>query len=95
MAALLISTIEITDPAGYEEYRKLVAPVLQKFGGRFLVRGGRIHHLEGAWQPGRVVVVEFESVEKAKAFSDSPEYAQAKAIRHRTSESSVIVVEGV
>lgn len=95
MAALLISTIEITDPSGYEEYRKLVAPLLAKFGGRFLVRGGAIHHLEGNWHPKRVVVVEFESVEKAKAFSDSPEYAAAKAIRHRTSDSSVIVVEGV
>ncbi|HZR03723.1 MAG TPA: DUF1330 domain-containing protein [Burkholderiales bacterium] len=95
MAAYLISTIEITDPAGYEEYRKLVGPALQKYGGKFLVRGGKIHYLEGSWQPKRVVVVEFESVEKAKAFSDATEYAEAKAIRHRTSTSSVIVVEGV
>lgn len=95
MPAYLISTIEITDPAGYEEYRKLVAPVLQKYGGRFLVRGGNIHHIEGAWRPKRVVVVEFDSAEKAKAFNDSPEYAKAKDIRHRTSDSSVIVVEGV
>ena len=95
MPAYLISTIEITDPAGYEEYRKLVAPALQQYGGRFIVRGGPVHHLEGRWQPRRVVVVEFDSVERAKAFSDAPEYAQAKAIRHRTSNSSVIVVEGV
>jgi uncharacterized protein (DUF1330 family) len=95
MPAYLISTIEITDPAGYEEYRKLVAPALQKYGGRFIVRGGPVHCLEGQWQPKRVVVVEFDSVERAKAFSDAPEYAQAKSIRHRTSNSSVIVVEGV
>jgi uncharacterized protein (DUF1330 family) len=54
-----------------------------------------VHYLEGQWQPKRVVVVEFESVERARQFSDAPEYAQAKAIRHRTSNSSVIVVEGV
>jgi uncharacterized protein (DUF1330 family) len=95
MPAYLISTIEITNPAGYEEYRKLVAPVLQKFGGRFVVRGGTIHYLEGEWRPKRVVVVEFDSVEKAKAFNDSPEYAPAKAARHRHSNSSVIVVEGL
>jgi len=95
MPAYLISTIEITDPAGYEEYRKQVAPVLEKYGGRFLVRGGRIHCIEGEWRPRRVVVVEFDSVEKAKAFNDAPEYAQAKAIRHRTAVSSVIVVEGL
>ena len=72
MPAYLISTIEITDPAAYEEYRKLVAPVLQKYGGRFLARGGKIDYLEGDWRPKRVVIVEFESVEKAQAFSDSP-----------------------
>jgi uncharacterized protein (DUF1330 family) len=95
MPAYLISTIEITDPAGYEEYRKLVAPALAKYGGKFLARGGKINYLEGEWQPRRVVVVEFESMEKARAFSDAPEYAQAKAIRHRTAVSSVIVVEGL
>jgi uncharacterized protein (DUF1330 family) len=95
MPAYLISTIEITDPAGYEEYRKQVGSALQKYGGRFIVRGGPVHYLEGQWQPKRVVVVEFDSVERAKAFSDAPEYAQAKAIRHRTSNSSVIVVEGL
>ena len=95
MAAYLISTIDITDPASYEEYRKLVGPVLQRYGGKFLVRGGKIHYVEGAWQPKRVVVVEFESIEKAKAFNDAPEYAQAKSIRHRASVSSVIIVEGV
>jgi len=95
MPAYLISTIEITDPAGYEEYRKLVAPVLQKFGGKFLARGGKIDYLEGQWKPKRVVVVEFESLEKARAFSDAPDYAKAKAIRQKTSISSVIVVEGV
>jgi len=95
MPAYLISTIEITDPAGYEEYRKLVAPVLQKFGGKFLARGGKIDYLEGQWTPKRVVVVEFENAEKARAFSDAPEYAKAKAIRQKTSNSSVIVVEGL
>ncbi len=95
MAAYLISTIEITDPVAYEEYRKLVGPVLQKFGGKFVVRGGKIDWLEGEWKPKRVVVVEFESMQKARAFSDSPEYAPAKAARHRSSVSSVIVVEGI
>jgi uncharacterized protein (DUF1330 family) len=95
MPAYLISTIEVTNPAGYEEYRKLVAPVLLKYGGRFVVRGGTIHYLEGEWRPKRVVVVEFDSVEKAKAFNDSAEYAPAKAARHRNANSSVIVVEGI
>ena len=95
MPAYLISTIDITDPAGYEEYRKMVAPVLQRYGGKFIVRGGRIDRVEGDWRHKRVVIVEFESMEKARAFCDAPEYAPAKAARHRTSVSSVIIVEGV
>jgi uncharacterized protein (DUF1330 family) len=95
MPAYLISTIDITDPAAYEDYRKLVGPVLRKHGGKFLVRGGKIDYLEGEWKPKRVVVVEFESMEKARAFSDSHEYAPAKAARHRASISSVIVVDGL
>jgi len=95
MPAYLISTIEITDPAAYDEYRKMVGPVLQKYGGKFIARGGKIDYLEGDWQPKRVVIVEFETMEKARAFSDSAEYAPAKAARHRSSNSSVLVVEGV
>jgi uncharacterized protein (DUF1330 family) len=94
MAAYLISTIEITDPAGYEDYRKRVGAPLAQYGGRFLVRGGEIDYAEGEWRPKRVVVVEFESMEKARAFYHSPEYAEAIKIRQRTSKSSVILVQG-
>lgn len=95
MPAYLISTIEITDPAGYEKYKKLVPPALAKYGGKFVVRGGDIEHKEGDWRPKRIVVVEFESVDQARAFYDSPEYAPAKQIRLRTSTGSVLFVEGV
>jgi uncharacterized protein (DUF1330 family) len=94
MSAYLISTIEIKDPAGYEEYRKLVGAPLAQYGGKFLVRGGQIEHMEGEWRPKRVVVVEFESLDKARAFHQSPEYAEAMKIRQRTSVSSVIIVQG-
>ena len=90
MAAYLISTIEITDPLGYEEYKKLVAPVLAKYGGKFVVRGGSIEYKEGDWQPKRIVVAQFESMDRARAFYDSPEYAPAKQIRQRTSVGSVL-----
>jgi uncharacterized protein (DUF1330 family) len=95
MPAYLISTIEIIDPVGYEEYKKLVSPALAKYGGKFVVRGGDIEHKEGDWRPKRIVVVEFESVDQARAFYDSPEYAPAKQIRLRTSNGSVLFVEGV
>jgi uncharacterized protein (DUF1330 family) len=94
MPAYLISTIDITDPTGYEEYKKLVPPALAKYGGKFIVRGGGIEYKEGAWRPKRIVVVEFESMDRARAFYESPEYAPAKLIRLRTSTGSVLFVEG-
>jgi uncharacterized protein (DUF1330 family) len=95
MSAYLISTIEISDAAGYEEYKKLVPPALAKYGGRFVVRGGDIEYKEGDWRPKRVVVVEFESMDKARAFYDSTEYTLAKQIRLRTSTGSVLFVAGL
>jgi len=94
MPAYLISTIEVTDPVAYEEYKKRVAAPLAVHGGKFIVRGGAIEHKEGAWRPKRVVVVEFESMAKARAFYESAEYAPAKEIRQRSSMSSVLLVEG-
>ncbi|HTS53293.1 MAG TPA: DUF1330 domain-containing protein [Burkholderiales bacterium] len=95
MPAYLISTIEVGDPAGYEEYKKLVPPALAKYGGKFIVRGGEIEYKEGDWRPKRIVVVEFESMDRARAFYCSPEYAPAMLIRQRTSTASVLFVAGV
>jgi uncharacterized protein (DUF1330 family) len=94
MSAYLISTIDIKDPAGYEEYRKMVGAPLSKYGGKFLVRGGEMDYLEGDWRPKRVVVVEFENLDKARAFYQSPEYAEAIKVRQRTSVGSVLIVQG-
>lgn len=94
MSAYLISTIEVHDAVGYEEYKKLVPPILAKYGGKFIVRGGTTEYKEGDWRPKRVVVVEFENLERARAFYDSAEYAHAKSIRQRTSAGSVLFVAG-
>ena len=94
MAAYLIVQVEVHDPVRYEAYKKMVPPSLEKYGGRFLVRGGRTHTLEGAWAPKRFVMVEFPTVEQAKAWWASPEYAAAKALRQATADSIMIVAEG-
>jgi uncharacterized protein (DUF1330 family) len=95
MPAYLISQIDIHDPAGYEEYRKLVGPALAKYGGKFIARGGRIDVLEGDWAPKRVVVCEFESIERAREFYESPEYRPARNVRQRTADTKIIVVDGM
>jgi uncharacterized protein (DUF1330 family) len=94
MAAYLMGEIEVTDPATYEEYRKQVLPVVTKYGGRFLVRGGKVEALEGGWSPKRVVALEFPSMEQARSFYRSPEYAPLIALRQTASRGKLILVEG-
>ena len=95
MAAYVIVQVDVKDPVRYDAYKRMVPPSLEKFGGRFLVRGGQTHTLEGGWAPKRFVMVEFPSVEQAKAWWASPDYAEAKALRHATAESMMIVAEGI
>jgi len=94
MKAYVIVNVEIKDPVRYEDYRKLTPDSLVPFGGRFIVRGGKTETLEGSWQTGRVVVVEFPNYEQAKAWWSSAGYAPAKALRQATAETDMIVVEG-
>ena len=95
MAAYLIAEVEITDPKAYEEYRKIVPGTIAQYGGRYLVRGGSVETKEGGWTPSRVVVLEFASMDQARKWYASPEYAPALAIRTRAGKSKVILVEGI
>lgn len=95
MSAYIIVQVEVNEPERYENYKTLVPPTLEKFDGKFVVRGGNVENLEGSWFPKRIVVLEFPSVEKAKAWWSSHEYAEAKALRQATANTEMIVVEGV
>ena len=95
MSAYVIVEINITDPEGYEEYRKLGPPTVAAYGGKFVVRGGKVDVLEGEWSPKRLVVLEFESAERAKQWWSSQEYSIPRQIRQKTSLTNMIVVEGV
>ena len=95
MSAYVVAEIEVDNPEGYEEYKKLAPPPIAAFGGKYIARGGRAENLEGDWQPSRIVILEFESVDKAKNWLDSEEYREAKALRHEHATSKMIVVEGV
>jgi uncharacterized protein (DUF1330 family) len=95
MPAYVIADVEVTDPAGFEEYRQQVPATVAKYGGRFLVRGGALEAVEGEWRPKRFVVLEFPTLEQAKRWYDSPEYKGPKALRHRTAKTKVLLVEGV
>lgn len=94
MAAYVIGEVEIRDPETYKEYAKLAPATIAQYGGKYLVRGGAVESKEGGWTPSRVVVLEFPSMEQAKAWYHSSEYAPVVAIRHRAATSKMILVDG-
>jgi uncharacterized protein (DUF1330 family) len=95
VSAYIIVEIEVTDPIGYEEYKKLAGATVEKYGGKYHVRGGKTEVLEGDWNPKRIVVLEFPSIDRAKAWLNSEEYREPRKMRHRTAKTKMIVVEGV
>ena len=95
MPAYIIVDVEITEKEGYEEYRSQVPATIAAYGGRFLVRGGALEVLEGTWSPKRCVILEFPSLEQAKAWYHSPEYKPLLALRERSATTNLILVEGV
>jgi uncharacterized protein (DUF1330 family) len=95
MPGYVIVEIEVTDPAGYEEYKKLAGATVEKYGGEYVVRGGATETLEGDWHPKRIVVLKFTSVARAKEWLNCEEYREPRKMRHRTAKTRMIVVEGV
>jgi uncharacterized protein (DUF1330 family) len=94
MAGYVIADIQVTDPVAYEQYRPLAAASIARFGGRFIVRGGKVDLLEGEPLPERIVVIEFPDLETARRWYRSEEYQSALKIRLAASRGRVFIVEG-
>jgi len=94
MAGYIVADIEITDPDEYQKYAQQTAATLERYGGKFLVRGGQPETVEGDWKTKRIIIIEFPSVEQAKAWYDSPEYSAIKGIRQRSAISNILLVHG-
>ena len=95
MSAYVIFDVDIWDLPRYQEFMVMVKPAIEAAGGRYLVRGGEHEVLEGSWEPSRLVLFEFPSIEQAKAFYYSELYQGYKAIRDACSSGNVVVVEGI
>ena len=95
MPAYVIVEIEVLDPAGYDEYKKQAGATVAKYGGKYIVRGGKTEVLEGDWQPKRIVVLQFESTQRAKEWLNCEEYREPRKMRHATARTNMILVEGV
>jgi uncharacterized protein (DUF1330 family) len=94
MAGYIIAEVEVTDPDTYATYRAQTPGVIERYGGRFIVRGGNAELLEGDREPARIVVIEFPDVAAARRFYDSPDYQAIIGIRQRAATSRLILVEG-
>ncbi len=95
MAAYVIAQVDITDPETFATYSAQVPAVIQQYGGRYLVRGGKMENIEGEWNASRVVVLEFPSMEQLKRFYHSPEYAPLIALRQKSARTILSAIEGV
>lgn len=93
--AYILVQVNVTNAQQYSEYAKLSPDIIEKFGGRFVARGGRSETLEGAAAPARVVIVEFPSYERAKEFYNSAEYQAARKLRAGAATAQFVLVEGL
>ena len=94
MNAYVIVDVDVTDPLGYAGYKDLAPASIAHYGGKYLARGGKSETLEGDWPINRLVILEFPSMDQAKTWLNSPEYAPARALRHKFATSKMVVIEG-
>jgi uncharacterized protein (DUF1330 family) len=95
MSAYIIVEIEVTDPVGYEKYKNLAGATVEKYDGKYIVRGGKTEVLEGDWQPKRIVVLEFPTMKRAKEWLNCEEYREPRKMRHATAKTNMLLIEGV
>lgn len=95
MPAYLVVEIAVQDQRTYERYKQLAPASIATYGGRYLARGGRTETLEGTWTPPRLVILEFPTLEQARAWWASPEYAPAKALRQASATTKMLLIEGL
>lgn len=95
MTAYVIVDIDVKDPVTYKEYVGLAPATVEMYGGKYLARAGRTEKLEGDWVPKRLVILQFDSLERARQWLDSPEYKPIKRLRHQAAVSNMVGIEGV
>lgn len=95
MAAYLVVHGTTRDEAQYQKYRDAVVPLIMKFGGRLIIRGGKAEVLEGTPDTRRMVVFEFPSMAAIRAFWDSSEYVPVKKLREGAATLDILAIEGV
>lgn len=95
MSAYLIADVEITDESLYTQFRERMTPTLEAYSGKFIARGGEIEVFDGSWNPNRLAIVAFDSMEQARSWLASPEFKELDGIRTSSANINLVLVEGV
>jgi uncharacterized protein (DUF1330 family) len=95
MSAYVIAEVTVRDEATYARYREMAPPSIYTYGGKYIARGGTTETLTGTWRPTRLVILEFPTMERARAWWNSPEYAAAKSLREASADADIIVTDGL
>jgi len=95
MSAYMIVNVDVEDPAACEEYKARAPALIRKYGGEYLVRGGKFLILEGDWKPSRLVISRFLDITSAQTLYNDPQYQPLKALRQRACKTDIVAVEGV
>jgi uncharacterized protein (DUF1330 family) len=93
--AYIVAVLDVRDAERFDEYRRQVPATIERYGGRYLIRGGRYEKLEGDWEPRRLTVVEFDSVDAARRWYESDEYRPLRDLRSASAGSDLLLVEGI
>lgn len=94
MAAYVVSMMSIQDPVTYKKYTDRTPPIVERYGGKFLARGGDITTLEGKPYQDRMVILEFPSKQSVLDWMADPEYQEARIFRHASSTAKILLIEG-
>lgn len=92
---MIVEATEVLDRKGYEEYVQKVPETIKRFCGEYLARGGQVKVVSGDWNPARIIIVKFPSMDKFNAWWSSPEYQAVSPLREKSAKTNAIVVEGV
>jgi len=92
---MIVEAKEVFDKQKYGEYIKKVPQIIEQFGGKYIVRGGDVSVVAGDWHPARIIIVEFESMDKFQAWWNSPEYRAVVHLRENGAKTNAIVVKGI
>ena len=94
MKGYLVANLDIKDQPTFQRYREQVVPLIARYGGRYIIRGGEVENLEGRLALKRLIVLEFPSIEAARSFYECPEYEAIKALRVQSTVSEVALISG-